>query len=112
MNDEKTESKDAVSICSIKGMRKIVFEKAHKKSKEYEDAGNILMPDDWKKMLSKAWVEVTEEIAKTCNQPGKPEWQESTEERFMGQEDQEPTVLEDVSSDEVSEKIRKDDKNT
>jgi hypothetical protein len=111
MSKEKTDLKKAESICSIKGMRSAVFKKAHDKAKEYELEGKILMPNDWKEMLSEAWVEVTDDIAKTCNQSGASEEKESTEIQSVEQAEQEPTASEDLSSDEVPEEIPKDDIN-
>ncbi len=108
MSEEKAESKKTASICSIKGMRSAVFKRAHDKVKEYEHKGNTLMPENWKEMLSDSWVEVTDEIAKTCGQPGEHEKQEPSEEQSM---EQEPALPEDVSPDETSEVIQKDELN-
>lgn len=51
MSEGKIESKEAASICSVKGMRSAVFKKAHDKAKEFELAGNTLMPENWKEMI-------------------------------------------------------------
>ena len=111
MSEEKIKSKEAVSICSVKGMRSTVFRRAHDKAKEYELAGNTLMVKDWRKMLSESWVEVTDEIAKTCGQSGVSEEKESAEQQPLEQVEQEPAAQEDASSDEVLDDMPKDDTN-
>ena len=111
MSEEKTESKEAASICSVKGMRSAVFKRAHDKVKEFELAGNTLMPDEWKEMLSEAWVEITDEISKTCNQSGVSEEKESTGKQSVEQVEQAPAAPEDVSTDEVLREMPEDDIN-
>jgi len=92
-------------------MRSAVFKKAHGKAKEYELAGNTLLPDEWQEMLSEAWVEITDKISKTCNQSGIYEEKASTGKQSVVQVEQAPAAPEDVSSDEVSEEVQKDDTN-
>jgi len=111
MSKEKTDLKKAESICSVKGMRTAVFRKAHDKVKEFELAGNTLMPDDWRKMLSESWVEITDDISKTCNQSGVYEEKESTEIQSVEQVEQSPAAPEDVSTDEVPGEMLEDDTN-
>jgi len=72
MSGKNIETEETPAVCSIKGMRSIVFKKAHEKAKDFESKGDILMHDDWKKILSETWVNVTKEVAEICKTHKEP----------------------------------------
>ena len=55
------------SICTYRGLKPEVFKRAHKKAKEAETSGKVLMTDDWKNIVHQSWKEVKEEIKEICS---------------------------------------------
>jgi len=109
----KTEKNEEIpKICTYRGLKPEIFKRAHKKAKELELSGKMLLLSDWRKILSDCWDEVKEEVEKVCHCTQPEEKQQElpeeklehkTEQRIKQMEQTDDSAPEQTSAEEKLE---------